>query len=131
MNHSHTAPPDYDTAELRFGRLHKIRQAEARCVEPDVGMVAVVKCYCRSHDVLTTADADQQRRPSFVFPLEAFQHLENLIGRELEGRLYTDSQRRRVRFFLDLKEHPGFQFAEAEEGRDLRSPWYDESVLKE
>jgi hypothetical protein len=92
-------------------------------------MVAVAKCYCRTHDVITPADAEQQQRPTFVFPEEFFKNLEMLIGRELEGRIYTDSRGRRVRFFLDLKEHAGFQLDEGE--HDLHSPWYADSVLKE
>ena len=92
-------------------------------------MAEVAKCYCRSHDVLTAADAEQQTRPSFVFPIEHFTDLENLIGKELEGRIYTDSKQRRVRFYLDLREHAGFQIDEA--NRDLQSPWYDDTVVKE
>jgi len=92
-------------------------------------MVAVAKCYCRSHDVLTAAEAELQRRPTFVFPVQFFADLENLIGRELEGRIYADDKERRVRFFLDLREHAGFQLEEGD--RSLHSPWYDDSVLKE
>jgi len=92
-------------------------------------MVAVAKCYCRSHDVLTAAEAELQRRPTFVFPVQFFGDLENLIGRELEGRIYADDKERRVRFFLDLREHAGFQLEEGD--RSLHSPWYDDSVLKE
>jgi len=92
-------------------------------------MVWVVKCYCRSHDVLTAADAELQTRPSLVFPAQFFENLESLIGRELEGRIYRDSHQHRVRFYLDLKEHAGFQLDE--EQNDLQSPWYDDSVLKE
>lgn len=121
--------PEYDAVELRTGRLHKIRRSEARMVGEDDRMAAVAKCYCRSHDVITAADAEQQRRPTFVFPVQYFHELENLIGKELEGRIYTDSQARRVKFYLDLKEHAGFQLDEGE--HTLRSPWYDDSVLKE
>jgi hypothetical protein len=124
-----TGELDYDTVELRAGRLHKIRFAEARILDEKDGMVKVVKCYCRSHDILTPAEAEQQRRPTFVFPMEFFKNLEGLIGKELEGRIYADGARRRVKFFLDLKEHAGFQLEE--DNRDLDSPWYDESVLKE
>ncbi len=92
-------------------------------------MAPVAKCYCRSHDVLTAAEAELQRRPTLVFPAEYFNELENLIGRDLEGRIYADSQGRRVRFFLNLSEHAGFQLDEGD--RSLRSPWYDDSVLKE
>ena len=92
-------------------------------------MVAVAKCYCRSHDVLTTTEAELQMRPTFVFPVELFGDLEGLIGKELEGRIYSDSQSRRVKFYLDLSEHAGFQLDEAD--RSLQSPWYDDSVLKE
>lgn len=120
---------DYDTVELRTGRLHKVRLSTGRLLGEDDGMVRVVKCYCKSHDVLTAAEAELQSRPTFVFPEEFFKHLEALIGRELEGRVYADSRRRRVRFYLDLKEHAGFQFGT--EDRDLRSPWYDDGVLKE
>jgi hypothetical protein len=120
---------DYDSVELRGGRLHKIRRAEARRLGEEDGMVEVAKCYCRSHDVLTAAEAEQQRRPTFVFPAEYFSDLENLIGRELEGRIYADSDGRRVRFFLDLREHAGFQLDQGD--RSLSSPWYDDSVLKE
>lgn len=120
---------EYDTVELRVGRLHKIRRAEARVLGEEDRMVQVVKCYCRSHDVLTAAEADQQKRPTFVFPARIFNNLENLIGRELEGRIYSDSQQHRVMFYLDLKEHAGFQ--PNEEQTDVQSPWYDESVLKE
>lgn len=120
---------DYDTVELRFGRLHKMRLSEARVVGEGDGMAAVVKCYCRSHDVLTSAEAEQQRRPTFVFPADFMHSVEQLIGKELEGRVYTHTRERRVRFFLDLKEHAGFQTDEG--SRDLLSPWYDDSVLKE
>lgn len=120
---------EYDTVELRTGRLHKIRRSEGRQLGEDDRMVEVAKCYCRSHDVMTTAEAEQQRRPTFVFPVQFFCDLENLIGRELEGRIYTDSARRRVKFYLDLKEHAGFQLEEGD--RDLHSPWYDENVMKE
>ena len=124
---AHEVP--YDTVELRAGRLHKIRHASARQIDPDDEMSDVVKCYCRSHDVLTQADADQQRRPTFVFPIHFFKDLEALIGKEVEGRIYSDERRRRVKFYLDLKEHAGFQLDQDE--RDLHSPWYDESVTKE
>jgi len=92
-------------------------------------MVPVAKCYCRSHDVLTATEAELQRRPTFVFPAQLFHDLENLIGKELEGRIYADSQGRRVRFFLNLSEHAGFQLDEGD--RSVLSPWYDDSVLKE
>jgi hypothetical protein len=120
---------EYDSVELRGGRLHRIRRAQARVVGEQDGMAEVAKCYCRSHDVLTAADAEQQTRPSFVFPVAFFPDLVNLIGKELEGRIYTDSKQRRVQFYLDLREHAGFQIDEA--NRDLHSPWYDDSVLKE
>jgi hypothetical protein len=120
---------DYDSVELRTGRLHKIRRAEARVLGEEDRMAPVAKCYCRSHDVLTAADAEMQKRPSFVFPEQFFKSLENLIGRELEGRIYTDATGRRVKFYLDLKEHAGFQIDEGD--RNLQSPWYDDSVLKE
>lgn len=120
---------DYDTVELRTGRLSKIHLSEGRLLGEQDRMVRIVKCYCRSHDVLTTAEAELQRRPTFVFPEHYFKNLEVLIGRELEGRVYSDSRGRRVRFYLDLKEHAGFQFEEV--SRDLQSPWYDDSVLKE
>ena len=92
-------------------------------------MVPVTKCYCRSHDVLTAAEAELQQRPTFVFPAQFFFDLENLIGRELEGRIYADSRGRRVKFHLDLNEHAGFQLEEGD--RSLHSPWYDDSVLKD
>ena len=120
---------DYDLVELRGGRLQKLRRAEARRLGEDDGMVPVAKCYCRSHDVMTAAEAEQQKKPTFVFPAQFFDDLENLIGRELEGRIYADTQGRRVRFFLDLREHAGFQLAQGD--RSLSSPWYDDSVLKE
>jgi hypothetical protein len=120
---------DYDVVELRAGRLHKIRRSEARLIGDLDSMVPVAKCYCRSHDVLTPAEAEMQARPTFVFPEQFFWNLESLIGKELEGRVYTDSKLRRVKFFLDLKEHAGFPLEE--EDHDLRSPWYDDSVLKE
>ena len=123
------AGPDYDTVELRGGRLHKIRRSDARQLGEDDRMVPVAKCYCRSHDVLTAEEADLQRRPTFVFPAQYFSNLESLIGRELEGRVYADSDGRRVRFHLNLSEHAGFQFDEGD--RSLYSPWYDDSVLKE
>jgi hypothetical protein len=91
--------------------------------------VPVAKCYCRSHDVLTAAEAEQQMRPTFVFPVQFFADLESLIGKELQGRIYADSRLRRVRFYLDLREHAGFQLNE--DNHDLQSPWYDDSVLKE
>ena len=118
---------EYDIVELRTGRLHKIRRSEARILDGHDRMVPVAKCYCRSNDVITAADAESQRRPTFVFPAEFFSELENLIGKELEGRIYTDTQGRRVRFYLDLKEHAGFQM----DDRNLRSPWYDDNVLKD
>ena len=120
---------EYDTVELRTGRLHKIRRSEARLLGEQDHMVPVAKCYCRSHDVITAADAELQRRPTFVFPGQFFQDLENLIGRELEGRIYTDSQGRRVKFYLDLKEHAGFQSDLGD--RSLHSPWYDDGALKD
>jgi len=130
MHNAHPAiESDYDTVELRGGRLHKIRRSEARMLGEEDRMVPVAKCYCRSHDVLTAADAELQRRPTFVFPLQFFSDLESLIGKELEGRVYADSQGRRVKFHLDLSEHAGFQLDEGD--RSLHSPWYDDSVLKE
>jgi hypothetical protein len=123
------AATEYDTVELRGGRLYKIRRAEARTLGAEDGMVPVAKCYCRSHDVLTAAEAELQRRPTFVFPAQLFRDLESLIGKELEGRIYADSQGRRVRFFLNLSEHAGFQLDEGD--RSVLSPWYDDSVLKE
>jgi hypothetical protein len=123
------AQAEYDTVELRAGRLYKIRRSEARLVGDLDGMVQVAKCYCRSHDVITAAEAESQMRPTFVFPAQYFSDLENLIGRDLEGRIYADSEDRRVKFYLDLKEHAGFQLNEGD--RSLRSPWYDDSVLKE
>lgn len=120
---------NYDTVELRTGRLHKIRRSEARMLGEEDRMAWVVKCYCRSHDVLTAADAELQKRPTFVFPAEYFKNLETLIGRELEGRIFRDSEQHRVRFYLDLKEHAGFRLDEQQ--GDLQSPWYDESALKE
>ncbi len=120
---------DYDTVELRSGRLHKIRRSEARMLGEEDRMVQVAKCYCRSHDVITAADAELQQRPTFVFPAQYFKDLESLIGRDLAGRIYSSSQQRRVKFSLDLKEHAGFQ---TEENHSvLHSPWYDDSVLKE
>ena len=127
-----TAPSsttEYDSVELRTGRLHKLRRSEARILGDEDRMVPVAKCYCRSHDVITASDAEQQRHPTFVFPVQFFADLEGLIGRELEGRIYSDSEGRRVRFYLDLKDHAGFQFNDA--GHHLQSPWYDDSVLKE
>lgn len=129
MNSHHAVPPDYDSVELRSGRLLKIRRSEARMLGDEDRMVPVAKCYCRSHDVLTAAEAELQRRPTFVFPARFFGDLENLIGKELEGRIFTDSQGRRVRFHLNLNEHAGFQLEEGD--RSLYSPWYDDSVLKE
>jgi hypothetical protein len=121
--------PEYDAVELRTGRLIRIRCAEARQLGEADGMVRVVKCYCRSHDVLTAEEAEQQKRPSFVLPVDHFMNLEGLIGQDLRGRAYKDSQQHRVRFFLDLKEHAGFKLGEGQV--DLLSPWYDDSVLKE
>ena len=120
---------DYDTVELRFGRLHKIRRSEARVLNDEDRMAPVAKCYCRSNDVFTAAEADQQQKPTFVFPAEFFKSLESLIGKELEGRIYSDSKGRRVKFHLDLKEHAGFQIDEGD--RNLHSPWYADSVLHE
>jgi len=119
----------YDTVELRTGRLHKLRRSEARILGDEDRMVPVAKCYCRSHDVITAADAELQRHPTFVFPAQFFRDLESLIGKELEGRIYTDTEGRRVKFYLDLKEHAGFQLNEGD--HHLQSPWYDDSVLKE
>jgi hypothetical protein len=129
MTPEDTVVPDYDTVELRAGRLHKIRRSEGRMLGEDDRMVPVAKCYCRSHDVLTPAEAEQQRRPTFVFPVQFFKNLENLIGRDLEGRVYSNSGERRVKFYLDLKDHAGFQLEEGHVA--LHSPWYDDSVLKE
>ena len=123
------AAPDYDTVELRGGRLHKIRRAEARMLGDDDRMAPVVKCYCRSNDVLTAADAELQRHPTFVFPLQFFTDLVSLIGKELEGLAFADSSGRRVRFQLDLTEHAGFQIDNG--NHTLSSPWYDDGVLKE
>lgn len=120
---------EYDTVELRTGRLHRIRRAEARTLVSEDRMVQVVKCYCRSQDVMTQAEAEQQSRPTFVFPEEFFKDLEGLIGKELEGRMYSASRDRRVKFYLDLRDHAGFQLQEGD--RDLDSPWYDDSVVKE
>jgi hypothetical protein len=119
----------YDSVELRGGRLYKIRLDEARQLSGQDGMVKVAKCYCRRQDVITAADAELQSRPTFVFPVQFFPDLENLIGRELEGRIYAASRDRRVRFFLDLREHAGFQLEQSD--RSLHSPWYDESVLND
>ncbi|HRJ18058.1 MAG: hypothetical protein M9913_18905 [Bryobacteraceae bacterium] len=121
--------PEYDAVELRTGRLSRIRCVEARQLGEVDRMVRVVKCYCRSHDVLTAEEAEQQKRPSFVFPVEHFLDLEGLIGQDLRGRVYKDTEQHRVRFFLDLKEHAGFKLGEGQV--DLLSPWYDDSVLKE
>jgi hypothetical protein len=120
---------DYDTVELRNGRLHKIRLTGGRQLGDQDLMVKVVKCYCRSHDILTPVEAELQSRPTFVFPEQYFADLEALIGREIEGRVYSDSRGRRVKFSLDVKEHAGFRFAGND--RDLHSPWYDDTVLKE
>ena len=120
---------EYDSVELRSGRLLKIRRAVARMLGDDDRMTPVAKCYCRSHDVITAAEAELQQRPTFVFPSEYFSELEDLIGKELEGRIYADSNGRRVRFHLDLNEHAGFQLDDGD--RDLYSPWYDDSVLKD
>jgi hypothetical protein len=58
--------PDYDTVELRGGRLYKLHHCEARTLGEQDGMTSVAKCYCRSNDVLTPAEAEQQRHPTFV-----------------------------------------------------------------
>ena len=121
--------PDYDSVELRGGRLFKVRRSTARRLGEEDSIVPVVKCYCRSHDVITAAEAELQRRPTFIFPVQFFSDLENLIGKELEGRIYADTERRRVKFHLNLDEHAGFQLEGSE--RNLYSPWYDDSVLKE
>jgi hypothetical protein len=121
--------PDYDSVELRGGRLIKIRRSEARTLGQEDRMVAVAKCYCRSRDVLTPAEAEMQQRPTFVFPERYFRELESLIGKELEGRIYSDSVGRKVKFHLDLRDHAGFQIDEGDHA--LESPWYDDSVLKE
>lgn len=118
---------DYDTVELRTGRLQKIHISEARTLGAQDRVVAAVKCYCRSHDILTAAEAEEQKRPTFVFPIDYFKELESLIGKELVGRIYRSSSDRRVKFSLDVKEHAGFQLAEGE--HTLSSPWYDEGVL--
>jgi len=124
---------EYDSVELRTGRLYRIRCSEARQLGEVDRMMRVVKCYCRTHDVLTAEEAELQKRPSFVFPVEFFESLETLIGRELEGRIYKDSQQHRVCFFLDLKEHAGFRLEKDQSDNQphLHSPWYDDSVLKE
>jgi hypothetical protein len=110
-------------------RALQIRLAPARVLDGEDRVAPVVKCYCRTHDILTTADAEMQKRPTFIFPAQVFENLERLIGRELEGRIYTDSERRRVKFYLDLKEHAGFQLDENQQ--DLESPWYDDNAMKE
>jgi len=120
---------DYDTVELRGGRLQKIRLSDARVLGELDGMAPVVKCYCRSSDVITPEEAERQHRPTFVFPAQYFRDLESLIGKELEGRIYSDSQGQRVKFHLNLNEHAGFQLEGAD--RHLFSPWYQENVLKE
>jgi hypothetical protein len=119
---------DYDSVELRTGRLLRIRRSEARTLVEEDRSVPVVKCYCRSNDVVTTLEAEQQARPTFIFPDKYFKDLEGLIGKELEGRMYSDSRERRVKFCLDLGEHAGFQ---TDEGRNLESPWYDDRVMRE
>ena len=129
MTVPNATPTDYDSVELRGGRLQKIRRAEARTLGDDDRMVPVVKCYCRSHDVLTAAEAELQHRPTFVFPVQFFRDLESLIGKELVGRIYADTRGRRVKFYLDLREHAGFQVMEGDS--HLQSPWYDDGVLKE
>lgn len=130
MNSGAPAPAvDYDSVELRGGRLYKLRRCEARRLGEDDRMVPVTKCYCRSHDVLTAAEAEQQHRPTFVFPIEHFHDLEGLIGKELVGRIFADSHGRRVKFHLDITEHAGFQLEDQD--HSLRSPWYDDSVLNE
>lgn len=121
--------PDYDSVELRGGRLYKLTRSEARILGEQDRMVPVVKCYCRTTDILTAAEAEQFRHPSFVFPIEYFMDLQNLIGKELQGRIYSDNLGRRVRFQLDLSEHAGFQIDH--EDHNLRSPWYDDNVLKD
>lgn len=122
-------PLDWDSVELRAGRLRKIKRSEARLVEGEDGMLTVAKCYCRTHDVVTQAEAEEQMRPAFVFPLEVLQVLEGLIGQELVGRAYFDTDGRRVKFLLDLREQAGFR---TEEGiHQLESPWFDESVLND
>jgi hypothetical protein len=120
---------EYDSVELRSGRLHKIRRSAARMLGEDDLMVQVAKCYCRSTDVITAADAERLQHATFVFPVEFFGDLETLIGKELEGRVYTDTPGRRVKFFLDLREHAGFQLNDGD--HSLHSPWYDDSVLKD
>ena len=122
-------PAEYDTVELRSGRLYKLHRSEARMLGEEDRMAKVAKCYCRSHDVVTAEDAAEQRRPTFVFPEQFFKSLEVLIGRELVGRVYHDTVQRRVKFHLDVKDHAGFQMDEAKSY--LHSPWYDDSVLKE
>ncbi len=129
ITHHASAVIDYDSVELRGGRLQKIRRSEARTLGEEDRMVEVVKCYCRSRDVLTAEDAERQSRPTFVFPVQYFGDLENLIGKELQGKIFSDSQERRVKFYLDLREHAGFQLDEHD--HSLQSPWYDDSVLKE
>ncbi len=129
MTIQNSGAPDFDAVELRGGRLLKLRLSEARMLGEDDRMAPVVKCYCRSLEVLTPAEADLQRRPAFVFPAEFFADLVSLIGKELEGRVYSDSQVRRVKFHLDLNEHAGFKLEKGDRG--LYSPWYDDSVLKE
>jgi hypothetical protein len=124
-----TGAAEYDVVELRTGRLHKIRRSEARTLGEEDRMAPVAKCYCRTHDVITAADAEMQRRPTFVFPARYFKDLETLLGKELEGRIYADIHGRRVKFYLDLKEHAGFQLNEGD--RSLHSPWYDDGVLSE
>ncbi|MEO8656928.1 MAG: hypothetical protein ABI693_00575 [Bryobacteraceae bacterium] len=130
MNAKNDYASEYDSVELRTGRLQRILLSKGRRLGDQDGMVPVVKCYCRSHDVLTGAEAERQTHATFVFPVQYFKNLEGLIGKELEGRIYSDTQGRRIKFSLDLKEHAGFQL-EDDEDHDLESPWYDQSVLNE
>ena len=40
-----------------------------------------------------------------MFPAQFFTNPEHLIGCDLEGRIYTDTRGRRVRFYLDFEAH--------------------------
>jgi hypothetical protein len=77
--------PDYDSVKLRSGRLLKVWRSDARTIGEEDLIVSVVKCCCRSHDVITAAEAERQHRPTFRLPAHFFSDLGNLIGRNSKG----------------------------------------------
>ena len=103
--HAQSAIPavEYDSVELRAGRLHRIRRAQARVVGEQDGMAdgrQVLLPLARRPHRRRGRDADPAHRLSS--PSNTSSTWENLIGKELEGRILTDSGQRQRQFYLDL-----------------------------